>query len=104
MEKEQKSRTTARNRAFLDRALLDLLSFYRDVIIFQAYPENASLINEDVRSNVITLAGMISSEQALERAEAILNARKALAFNVAPLLALESLMISLRISPEVVEV
>ena len=104
LEKEQKSRTTARNRAFLDRALLDLLSFYRDVIIFQADPENASLINEDVRSNVITLAGMISSEQALERAEAILNARRALAFNVAPLLALENLMISLRISPEVVEV
>jgi len=96
LEKAQKSRTTARNRAFLDIALLDLATFYRDVLLVQAGAE-APLINEDLRGNVTDVAAQIPAEGALKRVEAIMGARKALAFNVAPLLALESMMLALRL-------
>ena len=96
LEKTQKSRTTARNRAFLDIALLDLATFYRDVLLVQAGAE-APLINEDLRATVTDVASQIPGEGALHRVEAIMGARKALAFNVAPLLALESMMLALRL-------
>ena len=66
------------------------------MLLVQAGAE-APLINEDLRSNVTDVAGQIPAEGALKRVEAIMGARKALAFNVAPLLALESMMLALRL-------
>jgi DNA polymerase-3 subunit delta' len=49
-----------------------------------------------MRSSVETLARGSTAEQSLRRLAAILEAREALEANVAPTLALESMMLSLR--------
>lgn len=96
LEKDQKSRSTALNRAFLDRSLLDLASFYRDVLLLQS-GANVQLVNEDMEDEVAQLAERTTPEATIDRLDAIMAARRALNFSVAPLLALESMMLSIRV-------
>lgn len=96
LEKDQKSRATALNRAFLDRSLLDLASFYRDVLLLQSRA-NVQLVNEDMEDEVVQLAERTTPEATIGRLDAIMAARRALNFSVAPLLALESMMLSIRV-------
>jgi len=96
LEKDQKSRATALNRAFLDRSLLDLASFYRDVLLVQS-GATVPLVNEDMEDEVLQLAERTTAEATIGRLDAIMTARRALNFNVAPLLALESMMLSIRV-------
>jgi DNA polymerase-3 subunit delta' len=96
LEKDQKSRATALNRAFLDRSLLDLASFYRDVLLLQS-GATVPLVNEDMEDEVFQLAERTTAEATIGRLDAIMTARRALNFNVAPLLALESMMLSIRV-------
>jgi DNA polymerase-3 subunit delta' len=96
LEKDQKSRATALNRAFLDRSLLDLASFYRDVLLLQS-GATVPLVNEDMEDEVLQLAERTTAEATIGRLDAIMTARRALNFNVAPLLALESMMLSIRV-------
>jgi len=96
LEKDQKSRSTALNRAFLDRSLLDLASFYRDVLLLQTGAD-VPLVNEDMEDEVSQLAESTSSEATIMRLDAIMAARRALNFSVAPLLALESMLLSIRV-------
>jgi DNA polymerase-3 subunit delta' len=96
LEKDQKSRATALNRAFLDRSLLDLASFYRDVLLLQS--ESAvALVNDDMEDEVVQLAERTTAEATIGRLDAIMAARRALNLSVAPLLALESMMLSIRV-------
>ncbi|OIQ77062.1 DNA polymerase III subunit tau [mine drainage metagenome] len=96
LEKDQKSRATALNRAFLDRSLLDLASFYRDVLLLQSRA-SVQLVNEDMEDEVVQLAERTTPEATIGRLDAIMAARRALNFSVAPLLALESMMLSIRV-------
>ena len=80
----------------IDGALLELLSFYRDVLVVQAGAASA-LVNEEMRTDVVAVARRGGAEQTLRRIEAIGACREALTANAAPLLALESLMLSLRL-------
>ena len=96
LEKDQKSRATALNRAFLDRSLLDLASFYRDVLLLQS-GASVPLVNDDMEDEVVQLAERTAAEATIGRLDAIMAARRALNFNVAPLLALESMMLSIRV-------
>jgi DNA polymerase-3 subunit delta' len=96
LEKDQKSRATALNRAFLDRSLLDLASFYRDVLLLQS-GSTVSLVNDDMEDEVVQLAERTTAEATIGRLDAIMAARRALNFSVAPLLALESMMLSIRV-------
>lgn len=95
LERQQKARTTRTVRDVLDRALVDLSGFYRDVIVY-ASGSVAPLINPDVAPDVHTAASRIGAEGALRRLDAILDCRIALERNVKPDLALESLMMQLR--------
>ena len=95
LEKEQKSRSTRMIRDYLDRALLDLSTLYRDVLLVQ-FGSSDSLINEDLKSEIIKIALSERPERALKKIEAILKTRSNLAQNAAPLLLIEALMCELR--------
>jgi DNA polymerase-3 subunit delta' len=95
LEKEQKSRSTRMVRDYLDRALLDLSTLYRDVLLVQS-GSNDSLINDDLKSEISKLAANEGPERTLMKIEAILKTRRNLAQNAAPLLLIEALMCELR--------
>jgi DNA polymerase-3 subunit delta' len=96
LKKDQERRKKRVVRDSIDGALLDLLSFYRDVLVVQL-AAGSPLVNEDVRADIVRLAERGTPEQTLGRIEAILACREALEANAAPLLALEALMIQLRV-------
>ncbi len=94
LEERQKSRATRLKRDSLDRALLDLASFYRDVLMIQANA-GVELANSDHEAELRELASAYSPEATLHRIEAIMRCRERLAASVAPLLAVEEMTISL---------
>jgi len=97
MEKSQKTRAKRRVLDVVDRGLMDLVSVYRDVLTLQLGADS-ELVNEELRGDVVALVNASSPEQTLRRIEAIFEAREQmLEFNVPPLLALESMMVALRV-------
>lgn len=96
MEKEQKTRATRFTRDMIDRALVDLLSVYRDALVLHA-GSPVALVNEDARPVVEEVARSFSGEGLLIAMEAIATARDRIAANVAPLLALEAMAVSLQL-------
>ena len=95
LEKEQKLRSTRMVRDYLDRALLDLSTLYRDVLLVQSGSSD-SLINQDLKEQINKLAVSFGPERTLKKIEAILKTRTNLAQNAAPLLLIEALMCELR--------
>jgi DNA polymerase-3 subunit delta' len=94
LEKEQKSRATRITRDTLDGALLDLATFYRDVILVQAGHEG-SLINSELAEQINKMAANTQSQKTLAKMDAIMKARENLQRNGAPLLVMEALMCEL---------
>jgi DNA polymerase-3 subunit delta' len=94
LEDRQKSRATRVKRDTLDGALLDLAAFYRDVLMVQ-YGADVELANADRIEDVRRLAVAGPPEATLRRIEAIMRCRERLTLNVAPLLAVEEMTISL---------
>jgi DNA polymerase-3 subunit delta' len=94
LEDRQKSRATRLKRDSLDRALLDLAGFYRDVLMIQA-SSGVELANADHEAGLHELASSSSPEATLHRIEAIMRCRERLAASVAPLLAVEEMTIGL---------
>lgn len=95
LEEEQKRRATRAQRDVLDRAMVDLLSLYRDVLVVQLGAE-VDLVNGEMEQAVRDLARSSTPEQNLHRMDAVSQARERLAGNVSPLLAVEAMMIGLR--------
>ncbi len=95
LREDQKRRATRAQRDRLDRALVDLLSLYRDVLTVQLGADVA-LVNRDFADRIAEVAASTSAEQSIRRMDAISQARTRLAGNVAPLLALEAMMVGLR--------
>jgi DNA polymerase-3 subunit delta' len=95
LERRQRSRATRTQRDVLDRALLDLASFYRDVLMMQL-GARIDLVNADLERTIRTIANDSQPEATLRRIEAVLAAREAIDTNVAPLLAVEAMAVSLR--------
>jgi len=94
LEKEQKSRATRMVRDSIDGALLDLATFYRDVMMVQS-GNTESKINTDMQTEVDAYASSISAHSAVQKMSATMEARKHLAMNAAPLLTCEALMCEL---------
>lgn len=94
LEKEQKSRATRMVRDSLDGALLDLATLYRDILIVQSSMEE-SVINKELSDKIAEMAKAMKPENVLEKMEAIMQARKNLSYNAAPLLTVEALMCTL---------
>ena len=105
LEGEQKKRATRTKRDSIDRALVDLAGFYRDVLAVQAGAD-VELVNEEMRDAVSGIARSSTPERTLRRIDAILKARIAIGAatdprtgvrkNVAPLLAVEAMTVTLR--------
>jgi DNA polymerase-3 subunit delta' len=94
LEKRQRSRSTRTQRDALDRALVDLAAFYRDVLVMQLGAP-VDLVNTDQQEVLVGLAAESTAESTLRRVEAVLAARGAIDANVAPLLAVEAMAVSL---------
>ena len=97
LEKEQKSRQTRMIRDYLDRALLDIATFYRDVLLLQSGSDDKEgLINYDMLRELQIVAGDTQATKTLGKLEAIMKTRTNLSHNAAPLLSVEALMVQLR--------
>jgi DNA polymerase III subunit delta' len=94
LEDRQKSRATRVKRDSLDRALLDLAGWYRDVLMIQV-GAGIELANADHEDGLRELAASSGPEATLHRIQAIMRCRERLAASVAPLLAVEEMTISL---------
>jgi DNA polymerase III subunit delta' len=94
LEDRQKSRATRLKRDSLDRALLDLASYYRDVLAVQ-FGADVELANEAQRDELARVAAAGSAAATVRRIEAIMKCRDRVAVNVAPLLAVEEMTLAL---------
>lgn len=100
LEKSQKTRAKRRHLDVVDRGLMDLVSVYRDVLTVQV-GATSEVVNEEIRPEVERLARATTPEDNLRRIDTIFEAREQmLEFNVPPILALESLMMALRLSSD----
>lgn len=97
LEDQQKARLKRLQRDGLDRVLSELTTWYRDVLSvqLQAVSSPSGLINVEQHDQIVRAARASTAEQTLRRVDAILAARDALEHSVAPLLAIEALLLNL---------
>lgn len=97
---EEDAKRFARRATFdsLDRTLIDLTTFFRDVLSLQLHA-GVELINEHLREKLERYAAAQRSEKTLAQLDAIAETRKRLAANVNQLIALEALMTRLLPNP-----
>jgi DNA polymerase-3 subunit delta' len=91
LEKDQKSRATRAVRDGLDGALLDIATFYRDVMLVQSGATD-SIINIDILDEITAFAHKTPPHATVKKINAIMEARVNLSHNAAPLLTIEALM------------
>jgi len=91
LEKEQKSRSTRMVRDSIDGALLDIATFYRDVMMVQS-GEADSMINTDMREAIESYATKYPAHSTINKISAIMEARTNLSHSAAPLVTCEALM------------
>jgi DNA polymerase-3 subunit delta' len=97
LERAQKTRAKRRHLDVVDRGLMDLVSVYRDAIALAAGAPG-QLVNEEIRADVEQVVRSSSPELNLRRIGWIFEAREQmLEFNVPPQLALESMMVALKV-------
>ena len=93
LEDDQKRRATRSLRDGIDRILVDLSSLYRDVLMVQLGRE-ASVINRELRSELLAAAASSTPAASLATMDAIALARQRIESNVAPALALEAMLVT----------
>jgi DNA polymerase-3 subunit delta' len=96
LEREQRTRRTRVRRDSLDRALLDLLALYADVLQVQL-GTGRPLVNDDLADAVAREARSSSAESTVRRMAAVTAAREALQANAAAPLTLEALALTLKV-------
>jgi DNA polymerase-3 subunit delta' len=94
LDEQQKARAKRFQRDAIDRALTELTGLYRDVLSLQT-GAGAALVNAELQPRLAVLARRSTPEATLRRIDALLACRTALEGNVAPLLAVEAMMIAL---------
>jgi DNA polymerase-3 subunit delta' len=98
LQHTQKQREKRRVMDVVDRGLMDLMSVYRDAILLQTGGDG-ELVNEEARDKVLTVARRSTPESNVRRIDAIFTARQQMMeFNTTPLLALEAMMVALKLS------
>ena len=95
LEEDQKRRAKRALTDALDRALVDLLAIYRDVLMVQL-DSGQELINTDLSDLVHGIAADSSPAQTMARIDHIEQARRRLIANGNVLLVLEAMVVSLR--------
>ena len=94
LERRQKSRQTRASRDALDRALIDLATYFRDALLVSD-PGGAGSIqanHPDMTDRVAAMAAHASPEKLLRCIEAVLECREALAVNVKPKFAVDAMV------------
>ncbi|GAA1139337.1 MULTISPECIES: DNA polymerase III subunit delta' [Microbacterium] len=93
LEDDQKKRATRSLRDGIDRVLTDLQSMFRDVVMLQ-FGRGDDLINRELRAELSALADAWPETRTLVVLDHLAETRQSLERNVAPLLALESLLVT----------
>ncbi|WP_120494097.1 DNA polymerase III subunit delta' [Microbacterium phyllosphaerae] len=93
LEDDQKKRATRSLRDGIDRVLTDLQSLFRDVVMLQ-FGRDGELINRELREELTALAAAWPETRTLVVLDHLADTRQSLERNVAPLLALESLLVT----------
>jgi DNA polymerase-3 subunit delta' len=94
LERKQKSRATRAKRDALDRALVDLAGFYRDVLTIRLGAD-VPAVHADTIADATLAAQRWAPEATLRRLQAVLACRDAIEANVKPQIAVEAMMVTL---------
>jgi DNA polymerase-3 subunit delta' len=95
LEKRQRSRLTRTKRDALDRALVELAGYYRDVLV-RGLGASVTSTHPDRATEIGAAARDSTPEASLRRLEAVLACRDALGANVKPEIAIDALVTALR--------
>jgi len=94
LEDDQKRRATRSLRDGIDRVLTDLQSVFRDMLMVQ-YGRTETLINTELQIEIAAVGEGWGPERALIALDAIAATLRSLQHNAAPLLAVESMLVTI---------
>ena len=92
LERRQKSRQTRASRDALDRALIDLATYFRDALLVSAQAGEIQPNHPDMAERVASMAAVVPPDRLLRCIEAVLECREALAVNVKPKFAVDAMV------------
>lgn len=92
LEKRQKSRQTRASRDALDRALIDLATYFRDALLVSSGATGLQPNHPDMADRVAAMAAAVPPDRLLRCIEAVLECREALAVNVKPKFAVDAMV------------
>ncbi len=92
LERRQKSRQTRASRDALDRALIDLATYFRDALVVSANAGQVRANHPDMTESAAAMAAHGTPERLLRCIEAVLECREALAINVKPKFAVDAMI------------
>jgi DNA polymerase-3 subunit delta' len=92
LERRQKSRQTRASRDALDRALIDLATYFRDALLVSSGAGEIQANHPDMADRIAAMAAHASPEKLLRCIEAVLECREALATNVKPKFAVDAMV------------
>jgi DNA polymerase-3 subunit delta' len=92
LERRQKSRQTRASRDALDRALIDLATYFRDALLVSSGAGEIQANHPDMTDRVAAMAAHASPDKLLRCIEAVLECREALAVNVKPKFAVDAMV------------
>ena len=92
LERRQKSRLTRASRDALDRALIDLATYFRDALLVSAGAGGVRPNHPDMAGQIASMAAHVPAARLLRCIEAVLECREALAINVKPKFAVDAMV------------
>jgi len=92
LERRQKSRQTRASRDALDRALIDLATYFRDALLVSSGAGEVQANHPDMTDRVAAMAAHASPDKLLRCIEAVLECREALTVNVKPKFAVDAMV------------
>jgi DNA polymerase III subunit delta' len=92
LEKRQKSRQTRASRDALDRALIDLATYFRDALLVSSGATAVTANHPDMAEKVEAMAAHVPPDRLLRCIEAVLECREALSINVKPKFAVDAMV------------
>ncbi len=92
LERRQKSRHTRASRDALDRALIDLATYFRDAMLVSSGSGTVRANHPDMAEKVAALAAHASPDRLLRCIEAVLECRESLTVNVKPKFAVDAMV------------
>jgi DNA polymerase-3 subunit delta' len=92
LERRQKSRLTRASRDALDRALIDLATYFRDALLVSSGAYAVQPNHPDMADKIAAMAAHAPPDRLLRCIEAVLECREALAVNVKPKFAVDAMV------------